>query len=347
MLRDVTRWREAEAHAKDLRSGPSTSLRAHAARELGAVAWPGGCFLRFRGRGSGDFHYGAYSRDAYAFSVATTVLCEALLTDASAAVHESALRALQHLSPVGDETVKHALVAFMASQFDPTRTELLNAAKTVLIGIGSHRDLELVARLATILEAGGWEKGAWTKAKYEELCFMLPPPGKHTILPRRLRRLLADFGDPLYSGRTLPVVLPSSEENYARGDTGLRTVAIPALPDAPAGSLEGSMLLLSTRREVARGGGAASVGASDLLEERNAALREGRPGGGFLGARDGEVSSGQLDTEGRVVSLDSVVHMLGLHLTCRGRRWADKLNPKQGARRWNPHVSLLSVTCRY
>jgi len=118
------KWVEAQTLAADLRSHPVTSLRVNAAHELGEVVRPGGCFISFRGKGSGDFHLGAYSRDAFAYSVATSALCEALLTDASAAVHEAAMGALRKLDAMGDEGVKHTLLSVLALYLDPGSTEL-------------------------------------------------------------------------------------------------------------------------------------------------------------------------------------------------------------------------------
>jgi len=328
----LARWREAEALADELLHSPASSQRVHAAHQLATSCQPGGCLVRLRAAGSGDFHFGAYSRDAYAGGVATSALCSALLTDASVAVREAAMAALHVLQPVGDEGVKHALLAVLELRVDADDEPMRREAVDLLVHLSSHHDLELVARLAMLLEAGGWEKSEWTDAKYEELCAMLPPPGR-TLVRRPLRRLLAGLGEPLYTGRTLSVVLPASSQGRGSREAGLTTIAIPAFPDADAGSLVGMMLLLS--EPVSPGGRAlvrrdGSVPERDVLGERTTATSLGTPGGGYLGPpTDG---TGGLQTEGRMVTHDSVVHMLRLEFACLGRALAKQLNPQLAAR---------------
>jgi hypothetical protein len=245
-IAELQSWEQAEALARDLCENEATGVRLHAARALGGVARPGGCFVRLWTRGSGDHHLGAYSRNAYAYGVATWALCNALLTDESAAVLEAALDALRQLHPVGDEMVKHALLSAMVLHVSPTSVPLREAAVDLLVTVSSYRDAELVARLALMLEAGeDWPQTTWTDAKYTQLCAMLPPPGC-AVLPRPLRRILADSGDALYTGRTLPVLhTPASSPSGGLHTDHMTFISVPQLSDASPGSLVGSMLLLS------------------------------------------------------------------------------------------------------
>ena len=325
MRTQLGRWLEAESLAGELLNNRATGQRVHVAQTLGTACRPGGCFVRFRGTGSGDFHFGAYSRDAYAYGVASSALCTVLLTDASVAVRQAAMAALHVLEPVGDEGVKHTLLAFLELRAGADDGPMRRDAINLLVSISSHRDLELVARLAMLLEAGSWEQSEWTNAKYEELCAMLPPPGR-ALVRRPLRRLLADLGEPLYTGRTLSVVLPASLQVRGAPEAGLTTIAIPAFADAQAGSLVGMMLLLSEPMPPGGRALARKDRVVDVLAERTEALSLGTPGGGYLGPPRADV--GGLQTEGRMVTHDSVVQMLRLDFACMGRGMAKLLNPQ-------------------
>lgn len=325
----LAKWLEAEALSEVLLTHRVVALRVNAAQELGSLARPGGCFLRFRGKGSGEYHYGGYARDAYALGVATSALCRALLTDASIAVHEAAIGALRTLQPAGDEAVKHTLLSVMELHVGDDKKDLRAATVELLTSCWSHRDLELVTRLALTLEAGGCEKEPWIDAKYQELCSMLPPPGR-SALPRKLRRMLAHLGVALYTGRTMPVVLPSSA-GVAAGRTldGWHSVCVPSLSDVPAGSLVGSTLLLSVHSSASPYPTPHVPPPVDVLAERVGALELGTPGAGYLGAA---VTGLGVVTYARTISRDIVVKMLRLKISCLGRALAKALNPLMAAR---------------
>ena len=73
---------------------------------------------------------------------------------------------------------------------------------------------------------------------------MLPPPGR-AALPLALRTILAQHGDALFSGYTLPVVpsrVVSAQKQKEGGDTavpGESCFCLPLLPDAPPESFVG------------------------------------------------------------------------------------------------------------
>jgi len=194
------------------------------------------------------------------------------------------------------------------------------------VACSSHRDLELVARLAMILEAGGCQQGPWTDDKYDELCAMLPPPGR-AALPRSLCRLLNDKGTHLYTGRTLPLVLSQSAQDSSSGEAGLTTVAVPELPDVPLGSLVGNMLLLSVHMPSSSTHGS----RRDVLCERGVAHSLGTPGGGFL-APPVAAAGKALLSQGRIVSRDSMASFLSLNVQCLARDLAQHFNPTLAAR---------------
>ncbi len=300
----LAKWKEAELFAEDLRSNPTTSLRLNAAHSLGRVARPGGCFVRLR---TGSLHCGVYGSDAYAYGVATSALCEALLTDSSAAVHDAVIDALRRLDPVGDEAVKHALLSALSLTSGAESRQLQAAVADALAHLFSHHDLELVARLSLMLEAGAWDQSAWIDAKYQELCAMLPCRGR-AALPRRLCRLMAQYGDTLYTGRTLLLVLPRSAGGNSSQRSRLTSIAVPSLPEARAGSLVGYELLLSTHTHTSRGHEAARV---------------------YLGPHEPAL---HLQTQARHVEHDTSVSFLTLSFSCLGRGAAMRLNPLLGAR---------------